>query len=136
MARIDKNMGNASYNQRHAHQPGVQALRYNRPWRFIRKNIFILGAAAYNTSLPPVGRPRPFQSTARVDEVIGNASYDRRHVHRLGVQAIVHNQPWQFIMKNIFILGAAAYDTSLPPVGLALGLLADLKETREVLSAC
>jgi hypothetical protein len=96
----------------------MQALRYNQLWRFIRKNIFILGAAAYNTSLPPVGRPRPFKSTVRIDEVMGNTSYDWRHAHRLGVRAIVHNQPWRFIRNNIFILGVAVYNSSLPPVGL------------------
>jgi hypothetical protein len=96
----------------------VQALHYNQPWQFIRKNVFILGAATYNTSLPPVGHPRLFQSMAHIDEVMDNASYDQRHAHQLGVQAIVHNQPWQFIRKNFIVLGSAAYNTSLPPTGL------------------
>ena len=30
---------------------------------------------------PPLGRPRPFQSTARVDPVMVDAVYDRRHFH-------------------------------------------------------
>jgi len=29
--------------------------------------------------LPPLGCPRPFQSTARFDRVMGDATYDRRH---------------------------------------------------------
>jgi hypothetical protein len=33
---------------------------------------------------PPLGCPRPFQSTARVDRVMGDAVYDRLHQNRAG----------------------------------------------------
>jgi hypothetical protein len=49
-----------------------------------------MGTAAYNTLLPLVDRPRPFQSMARIDEVMVNYSYDQRHAHQLGLRAIVH----------------------------------------------
>ena len=34
--------------------------------------------------LPPVGRPRPFCSTALVDNTMGNAPYRWRHENRVG----------------------------------------------------
>jgi hypothetical protein len=37
----------------------------------------IMGADGHGP--PPLGCPRPFQSTARFDRVIGDAAYNRRH---------------------------------------------------------
>jgi hypothetical protein len=39
------------------------------------KNYTISGAAAYGSLPPPFGRPCPFQSLARVNRVMGEASY-------------------------------------------------------------
>ncbi len=68
-----------------------------------------MGAAAYDILLPPVDRPRPFQSTVRVDEVMVNYSHHRRHAHQPGVRAIVHHGPWQFEQKNCTINSAAGH---------------------------
>jgi hypothetical protein len=53
-----------------------------------------MGAAAYDTLLPLMDRPCPFQLAACVDEVMIDYSYDWRHAHQWGVRAIVHHQPW------------------------------------------
>ena len=72
-------MGNVSYDPRHPNWVGRQGVWNHLPWQFIKKNIFILGAAGYNTLLPPVGHLRPFQSTALVPGVMDDASHNRRH---------------------------------------------------------
>jgi hypothetical protein len=45
-------------------------------------------------------RPRPFCSTALVDNAMGDAPYRRRHENRAGVDVLPHNLPWRFFTKS------------------------------------
>jgi len=55
--------------------------------------------AAQACTIPFMDRPCPFQLMAHVNEVMGNAPYDRCHTHRPGVQALCYNQPQLILVQ-------------------------------------
>ncbi len=83
-------------------------IRHTKPGRYDgRQRLWLF--------LLPVGRPRPFQSTARVDRVVGDAAYDRLHRNRAGGCRKHNNQPrkrWRRLWAPPVMTSAAAYRPS------------------------
>ncbi len=115
--RVNRVMGGAAYDRRHRNQTGGRVLPNNPPWRLFWNKYTINSAAAYGSLPPPVGRPHPLLSTARVDRDMVDATYDRCHQIWSGGASITQQSTMAIVLKKIAINGAAAYGSLPPPVG-------------------
>ncbi len=49
---------------------------------------------------PPIGTPRPFHSSLRIDRAMFDAPYRWRHDNLAGVDVLPNNPPWRFFRNN------------------------------------
>ena len=83
-ARIDRVIGNPAYDRHNLNRAGGECITQKSTMSILLIKILHQQRPCNDGLPPPVGHPHPFRSMARIDRVIGNPTYGRRHLNRAG----------------------------------------------------